>query len=253
MAHRDTDTMKWDDVWFQQLEITEKLLWMYVCDKCDQAGVWKENRPLAEFQIGQKIDWEEAIESFKERISIYKDRWVILAFIPFHYGTLTESHKMYKKIESCLSSHNMEYCIDTLSIVYLNGRNRLSTKLDSLKDKDKDKDKNVLKEGGMGETTWRNDFSVFQKECDDAYNQLINNQEWVVERERYHNGLDVLLSLEKAWKDYWRTESGWLQKKSDRKTKTINWKSTFQTALTIKSNQVWKQKEFIPFNQRGVL
>jgi hypothetical protein len=141
MAHRDTDTLKWDDSWYQGLSMQSKLLWMYICDKCDQAGVWKENRPLAEFQIGSRIDWEEAAKDFSGRIDTVEDRWVVLGFIRFHYGELHEGHKMFGKVQSVLSSHKMTYSTDSLSIVYNFNGNRLSATLDSLKDKDKDKDK----------------------------------------------------------------------------------------------------------------
>lgn len=144
MAHRDTDTLKWDDSWYQALSLSEKLLWLYICDKCDQAGVWKENRPLAEFQIGCRIDWNASIASLGDRVVIHGDRWVIPSFIPFHYGRLTETHKMYKKVCSCLAYHKMTYNLDTISIVYLNEGNTLSQNENSVKDKDKDKGKDIL-------------------------------------------------------------------------------------------------------------
>ena len=77
----------------------------------------------------------------------------------------------------------------------------------------------------------------------DAYNSLTNDQSWIESREKFHPGLDILLSLQKSHEDYWSTEAGWLQKKSKRSVKTINWKSTFTNALTFRSNQVWKQRK----------
>jgi hypothetical protein len=143
MAHRDTDTLKWDDEWFQNLLVSEKLFWIYLCDKSDCAGVWKENKKLAEFQIGCKIDLEKMKTSLKGKAVKINDRWVILKFIHFHYGTLSPTHKMHKKVIETLNHHNLEYSIDTLSIVYLENENTLSESQDRVKDKDKDKDKDI--------------------------------------------------------------------------------------------------------------
>jgi hypothetical protein len=141
MAHRDTDTEKWDDSWFQGLPLSSKLLWMYLCDKCDWSGVWKENRSLAEFQIGTEIPWDEVLKNFSDRITIIRDRWFITGFIKFHFGDIKPSHKMSKKICECLDSHKIRYTIDSVLIVYLNENYTLSESQDTLKDKDKSKDK----------------------------------------------------------------------------------------------------------------
>ena len=88
---------------------------------------------------------------------------------------------------------------------------------------------------------WKTSFNTYQQEELQAYQELINDQEWLLGREKYHPNLDILLSLEKAHSDYWSTEAGW-KKKKGLKSNSINWKSTYQNALTLKSNQVWKQK-----------
>jgi hypothetical protein len=38
MAYRYTDTDKWNDAWFSELNPLEKLLFNYLCDNCDIAG-----------------------------------------------------------------------------------------------------------------------------------------------------------------------------------------------------------------------
>lgn len=43
MAYRFTDTGKWGDSWFYKLDNLQKLLFMYLCDNCDHAGLIEVN------------------------------------------------------------------------------------------------------------------------------------------------------------------------------------------------------------------
>ena len=52
MPKRFTVTEKWEDVWFTGLTIEQKVLWLYICDRCDCAGFWEINLKLAAFQSG---------------------------------------------------------------------------------------------------------------------------------------------------------------------------------------------------------
>jgi uncharacterized protein YdaU (DUF1376 family) len=86
---------------------------------------------------------------------------------------------------------------------------------------------------------WRNSFDVYKAELKQAYISLINDVEYIKQRQSYHNNLDIPKSLEKACVDYWATEEGWAKKKKS-KSKTIDWRSTFNNALSLQCNQVRK-------------
>lgn len=88
MARRMTDTAKWDDEWFMNLSPNTKLLWYYLLDSCDHAGVWKVNHRLAEFKIGCGISWDESLAELGDRIQVLdnSDRWFIRKFVEFQYG-----------------------------------------------------------------------------------------------------------------------------------------------------------------------
>jgi len=73
-----------------------------------------------------------------------------------------------------------------------------------------------------------------------SYTELIKNTEWIKEQQKYHPNLDILLSLEKAHIQFWGTEAGWEFTKKKR-SKTKNWKRTYENALSLKTNQVWLQ------------
>jgi len=63
MSKRFTDTSKWRDKWFRSLDLSEKVLFLYLVDNCDNAGFIEIDFELWGFQIG--IDDEEVEGSFK--------------------------------------------------------------------------------------------------------------------------------------------------------------------------------------------
>ena len=135
MAKRFTETKVWDDVWFQELPINWKMLWKYVCDRCDEAGRWKKNTKLAEFQLGTTMEWGDAdrfLNSDKIRVSFYDGFWVIKDFVVFQYGEkiFTSDHAFHKKIRSMLESLDGKLVTPkTTSVKYM--RRRLTKALKS--------------------------------------------------------------------------------------------------------------------------
>lgn len=91
------------------------------------------------------------------------------------------------------------------------------------------------------EKNWRDDFKIYLSGLEKAYNCLIKDNSFLSERQKYHPNLNIHLSLEKAYKDYWATEVAWRKRKKT-KSKELNWKATFCNALTQKVNQVYLQK-----------
>ena len=92
------------------------------------------------------------------------------------------------------------------------------------------------------EATWRDSFDVYLQSCREAWCRWTRDKEWMAERERFNPGVDVSLTLEKACKEYWATEAGWLHKKKGGE-KTIDWKRIFEFAISQKQNRVWKNEK----------
>ncbi len=87
---RFTETTKWDDPWFMDLPLKYKLFWLYICDKCDNAGAWQPNIRLAIAQIGEPLELSEILRVFSDRITQLDDgKLFIVKFIPFQYGNLS--------------------------------------------------------------------------------------------------------------------------------------------------------------------
>ena len=78
---RFTETVKWDDPWFRNLKPKQKLLWYYICDKCDNAGVWKVDLQLASMFIGDTVTKEDAMafnDAVKDRVMFFESDTVLL-------------------------------------------------------------------------------------------------------------------------------------------------------------------------------
>jgi hypothetical protein len=147
MAKRFTDSNKWDDPWFMDLDIEYKLAWDYIISKCDSVGVWKPSKKLIQFHLGD-IDLERFLSTCgNERIMVMENgNWWIVKFCDFQYGELIEENcygvkadgTQYVKNKPHLSYINL-LKKHSLWIVYTKG-------IHTLKEKDKEKEKDVLPE-----------------------------------------------------------------------------------------------------------
>lgn len=135
MAKRLTDTEKWDDPWFRNLSPVMKCVWQFICDKCDNAGVWKKDFELMKFFIGSPIESESVLAVFngaadkKRIVELGDDKWLICKFAAFQYKN---NPKMFNHINSLCQKHELD--MNTLFIGY-------QYPIDRTKDKNKVKDK----------------------------------------------------------------------------------------------------------------
>ncbi len=70
MTIRFTHTEKWEDAWFRRLTPAAKLLFLYIIDRCDIAGIWEKDLELAGFITGldKNGDTESAYKEIYTRI-----------------------------------------------------------------------------------------------------------------------------------------------------------------------------------------
>lgn len=81
---RFTETGKWEDPWFGELPPMAKLLWYFLCDNCDHAGVWEVNARLADFKIGAPMPWSECHTWFGDRVRVLPGgKWLLPKFVRF--------------------------------------------------------------------------------------------------------------------------------------------------------------------------
>ena len=135
MPKRFTDTDKWDDPWFSGLPNKYKMIWMYLLDKCNTAGVYKVNPEMAEFCVKEKIDWEELEKVLNGRIhKISPEKWFIPKFIHFQYGELTPECKPHIPIINALRSLGVDNLVEIKG--YSKGMDTLNTRKGQEKEKD---------------------------------------------------------------------------------------------------------------------
>jgi len=190
MSKRFTESNKWDDPFYQDLTPVLKCLWIYITDKCDNAGIWLVNKRTAEFNIGVKIDWDEVLKIFGDKITVFENgkKWLINKFIKFQYGDLTPNSPIFKGVLKTLKKHGIEYdinknTINTLSIPYTYPTDTQKEK-DKDKDKDKKKDKDI--EGGPGgEKKIKEEYSIncpdpalVPVSFEEAKKELFNSETW---------------------------------------------------------------------------
>ena len=74
MAKRFTDTIKWKKRFFRELSNEYKLLWLYLVDDCDHAGIWEVDFDAVELKTGIRFIPEEALKALQNRAIEFQSR-----------------------------------------------------------------------------------------------------------------------------------------------------------------------------------
>ena len=135
MAKRMTDTDKWKKRFLKDLNYANKLLWLYMLDDCNHAGIWDIDLEVASIRIGLEVDFID-LELFKDKIVIFdnNEKVFIPDFIDFQYGELNPNSNVHKSVIALLDKYNLQGYVKGLQGVQ-----------STLQDKDKDKDKDIVK------------------------------------------------------------------------------------------------------------
>ncbi len=107
MTTRFTETLKWEDMWFRKLKPYEKLLFNFICDKCDIAGFWEIDLELAAYFTG--IEQEAILGAFEglSRGYIKNDKYIWLKNFIQHQRNwpLNPENNAHKAIIARLRNH----------------------------------------------------------------------------------------------------------------------------------------------------
>ena len=162
MAKRFTDTEKWKKPFIRGLQGVYKLLWFYITDDCDHAGIWQVDLEVAEIRIGERIDKTQAEKAFADKIYVFDNcqKWFIPGFISFQYGELNPANRAHNSVIQQLKKNNLMGLISPL---------------EGCKDKDMDKDKD---KGDVGENLVPSEKPAINK-MDEVYDSLSKNDQWI--------------------------------------------------------------------------
>ena len=124
-----------------------KLLWLYILDECDHAGIWQVDFEVAQVKIGERINLETALQQLNGKIYPFADgeKWFIPDFIDFQYGVLNSENRAHNSVIQLLNKYNLSLEIKPLT-------SPLQGAMDMVKDKDMVmvKDKEVVVEIDYG-------------------------------------------------------------------------------------------------------
>lgn len=144
MAKRFTDTEKWKKPFIRGLQGPYKLLWLYICDDCDHAGIWQVDIDVAQIRIGEKISIADAINAFGDKIVIFDNgnKWFIPSFIEFQYPSgLNPENRAHTSIIHLLEKYDLTNLKNKPLKSPLQGRKDMDMVKDMVKDKEQAKEK----------------------------------------------------------------------------------------------------------------
>jgi hypothetical protein len=144
MAKRYTDSEKWQDNWFTDLTNDQKIIWIYLLDHCDNAGLWKININNLNYFCSTNLSVGELLSIFNKRLTqINVDVCLINKFCVYQYG-LDFLNSKNKAVESAINKLILVGLVKkidekyTLSIPY-------QYSIDTPKDKEEDKEEDKVK------------------------------------------------------------------------------------------------------------
>lgn len=128
MPKRFTDTDKWKKPFIKGLQAPYKLLWLYVLDECDHAGIWQVDEEVAQIRIREPFTIDEAVCVFGDKIQVFDSgqKWFIQDFVDFQYGELNPANRVHNSVLTVLKKYKIK---------------GLNNPLQRVKDKEQDKDK----------------------------------------------------------------------------------------------------------------
>jgi len=109
---RFTQTEKWRDPWFRKLKPEWKLVWLYITDACDNAGVMELDTEQAAFLIGANISWKDFNNIYAGRVESFKGKsgaekiW-IPSLISFQNGKLEPHSPAHASIIKLLKVYGL--------------------------------------------------------------------------------------------------------------------------------------------------
>lgn len=167
MAKRLTDTEKWNDDWYISLSNDYRVVWQWLLDNCNHAGICKRSIRLLNLMCNTSMSEDELISIMEGRVVVKENNWFIPKFLKFQYSSLNSNRPVIISVVKELEKNNLLSMIpESFGNDYL-----------IIKDKSKDKDKDIVKLKNEKNGKFSGNFKS-------------QGEELFAERFRRHNELD---------------------------------------------------------------
>ena len=168
MAKRFTDTDKWKDEWYTELPNDYKIIWQYLLDTCDNAGIVKRNIKILNIMCNTNVSADDILNVFKDRVTqISDDKWIINKFCVYQYGNdflQSKNKAVISAVNKLIDNNLYNNSTNTILIPY-------QYPIDTPKEEDKDKDKDKLKDIDKSKSeSIGNNYGIYYK----LYKKLTN-------------------------------------------------------------------------------
>ncbi len=146
MAKRLTDTEKWKKALIRGLPAAYKLLWFYICDDCNHAGIWEVDFEVAQVRVGEKLDPNKALDLLQTKVLVFDAgrKWFIPSFVTFQYKNIKAQDRATKSVVDLLLKYNLIDADYNIVTIEEDPNKGLTRPIDGCKGMVKDKDKVIL-------------------------------------------------------------------------------------------------------------
>jgi hypothetical protein len=161
MAKRYTDTEKWKDDWFVSLGNDYRIIWQWLLDNCNHAGICKRSIKLLNFMCNTTISEDELVKEMEGRLLIKDNIWFIPKFLKFQYSTLKSNKPVIVSVVKELKINNLLNLIpESFGNDYIIVDESLDNDCIMIKDKDTDKDKDMVKDKSNYKNEKENNLTI---------------------------------------------------------------------------------------------
>jgi hypothetical protein len=236
VAKRYTDTEKWNDDWYISLSNDSRIIWQWLLDNCDHAGVLKPGVKLLNFSCNTSISHDELLAIFSGRLLFVNNVYFIPKFIKFQYPDGLKSKKPV--ILSVLKILTKNDLVVTLKKSLGNDYIIVDELLDNdsliIKDKDKDKSKD--------------------KDKDEFNGEIFNCEEFIVGRKRDFEAICIsAMKTEQVVRDSLTKYHLWMEREGKYPIKKKGAVSGFKLWLMNEKPEVAKQGRKLTDYEQSIL
>lgn len=142
MSKRLTDTEKWNDDWYLGLDNDYRIVWQWLLDNCNHAGICKRNIKLLNVMCNTDISEAQLIEKMEDRVVVNGNDWFIPKFLKFQYADLQSNRPVIISVRKELLKKKYHLLVpQSFGEEYIIIPESLSNDYSIIKDKSKDKSK----------------------------------------------------------------------------------------------------------------